>query len=131
MENNEIKKLKLIREFRNQLVIFLDELIEQFPKESDLILIRIFIKDQIPMHDVLGRYIKDILPYKHEVDNRNESFFINHSLLYTGVGKDKVNHFKKLWLSESLDDNDREVIWKWMDVLNLIADNYKNNFGNI
>jgi hypothetical protein len=53
--------------------------------------------------------------------------------LYTGasLAQNKVNHFKQLWLSNQLDSTDRETIWKWMDVLNAIATQYKNNFGYI
>lgn len=61
-DNNEVKKISLIREFRMVLVSFLDELIEQFPHEGDFVIIRIFIKDQVPMADVLGRFIRDLLP---------------------------------------------------------------------
>lgn len=128
---DEIKKLKLIREFRSQLVRFLDELIEQFPKEGDLILIRIFIKDQIPMADVLGRYIRDILPFKKEVDERNEEFFLKHSVLYQNVTSSKVDHFRELWKSDILEEEDRKIIWEWMDVFNIIALNYQQTFGSI
>jgi len=129
--SDELKKLKIIREFRTQLVRFLDELIEQFPKEGDLILIRIFIKDQIPMADVLGRYIRDILPFKSEVDQRNEQFFLKHSVLYHSVSNSKVDHFRELWCSNQLDDQDRLAIWQWMDVFNTIATNYYQSFGSV
>ena len=33
----------IVREFRDQLVNFLDEIIEQFPRECDFVLIRMFI----------------------------------------------------------------------------------------
>ena len=64
---DESKKLRLLEEFRNQLVNFLDELIEQFPMESDFVLIRMFIKDQVPVTDILGRFIRDLLPLKDVV----------------------------------------------------------------
>jgi hypothetical protein len=126
-------KIQLMYEFRNQLVDFLDELIEQFPEESDLYIIRIFLKDQIPIYDVLGRYIRDLLPLKKVVDKRDETFFLQNDILYeqSGVAIDKVNNFKQLWLSDKLDDNDREVIWKWMDLLNHISGQYFKKFGYI
>jgi len=129
--SEEIQKLKLIHEFRTQLVLFLDELINQFPVEADLILIRIFIKDQIPMQDVIGRYIRDILPYKQQVDERNDRFFMEHSVLYHSVQQSKVDHFRELWCSDRLDEHDREMIWRWIDVFNTIAENYVQSFGHV
>lgn len=126
-------KISLMYEFRTQLLNFLDELINQFPEESDLIIIRIFMKDQIPVYDVLGRFIRDLLPLKKEVDHRNEAFFMENSLFYSqhGIATAKVNHFKDLWVSNKLDDNDREMIWKWMDLLCSIGSQYYNKFGYI
>lgn len=132
-DNNEAKKISLIREFRMVLVSFLDELIEQFPHEGDFVIIRIFIKDQVPMADVLGRFIRDLLPCAEQVKSRNERFFLDNTLLYSGasVADSKVNHFKNLWLSNQLDDNDRETVWKWMDALNKIATQYYKSFGSV
>ena len=132
-DNNEVKKISLIREFRMVLVSFLDELIEQFPHEGDFVIIRIFIKDQVPMADVLGRFIRDLLPCAEQVKSRNEKFFLDNTLLYSGasVADSKVNHFKNLWLSNQLDDNDRETVWKWMDALNKMASQYHKSFGSV
>jgi hypothetical protein len=132
-DGKEEKKLALIREFRVQLVDFLDELIEQFPLEGDLVIIRIFIKDQLPMADVLGRFIRDLLPFADQVKNREDKFFIDNTLLYAGASMavNKINHFKNLWMSDQLDDVDREQVWKWMDLLNAIASQYLKNFGHI
>jgi hypothetical protein len=132
-DNNEEKKLNLIREFRMVLVSFLDELIEQFPHEGDFVIIRIFIKDQVPMADVLGRFIRDLLPFANQVKERNERFFLDNTLLYTGasIADNKVNHFKNLWLSDQLDTSDRETVWQWMDALNKIATQYQKQFGFI
>jgi len=133
MENKEEKKLNLIREFRMQLVSFLDELIEQFPEEGEFVIIRIFVKDQMPMADVLGRYIRDLLPFSNQIKDRNENFFLENDLLYTGtsIGASRINHFRNLWQSDKLDQNDRETVWKWMELFNAIASRYLKNFGYV
>jgi hypothetical protein len=130
---DEELRIKYVRDFRDQLVIFLDELIDQFPLEGDFVIIRIFIKDQLPMFDVIGRFIRDLLPLKEQVTKRDTGFFIKNTLLYTGasLASEKVNHFKELWLSDKLDDNDREIIWKWMDLFISIADKYYKKFGYV
>jgi|TARA_Y100000816_G_C26019324_1_gene533213 hypothetical protein len=130
---DESKRLRLLEEFRNQLVNFLDELIDQFPMESDFVLIRMFIKDQVPVTDILGRFIRDLLPLKDIVHKRNEQFFLENTILYTGgnIKTDKVDHFKKLWQSDTLDECDRKIIWDWMDLFMRIAGSYDTNFGQI
>jgi hypothetical protein len=130
---DEELRIRYMKEFRDQLVVFLDELIEQFPYEGDFVIIRIFIKDQLPIYDVIGRFIRDLLPLKEQVIKRDANFFIQNSLLYTGasLAEEKVNHFKNLWLSNKLDDNDRDIIWKWMDLFISIAEKYYKKFGAV
>jgi hypothetical protein len=130
---DEELRIRYMKEFRDQLVVFLDELIEQFPYEGDFVIIRIFIKDQLPIYDVIGRFIRDLLPLKEQVIKRDANFFIQNSLLYTGasLAEEKVNHFKNLWLSNKLDDNDRDIIWKWMDLFISIAEKYYKKFGSV
>jgi len=125
------KQLKYLEEFRNQLLQFLDELIEQFPEETDLVIIRIFLKDQISVYDIMGRFIRDVLPFQDEIKCRNESFFLENSFLYVGTCMKKIDHFQNLWKSNRLDEHDKTVIWKWMDVLIHISSKYFNLFGHV
>jgi hypothetical protein len=131
--DEESNKLILMQKFRDQLVTFLDEIIDQFPTECDFVLIRMFIKDQIPVHDILGRFIRDILPLKEHVEKREEAFFLNNTLLYTGgnISDDKINHFQELWQSDKLDADDRETIWTWMECFIKISDCYFKKYGYI
>lgn len=130
---SESQKISLMYDFRTQLLNFLDELINQFPEESDFIIIRIFMKDQVPVYDVLGRFIRDLLPLKKQVDDRNERYFLENTILYVqnGIAENKVNHFQELWKSDKLDDDDREMIWQWMDLLNNIGTQYFSKFGYV
>ena len=131
--DEESNKLILMQKFRDQLVTFLDEIIDQFPTECDFVLIRMFIKDQIPVHDILGRFIRDILPLKEHVEKREETFFLNNTLLYTGgnISDEKINHFQELWQSDKLDSDDRETIWTWMECFIKISDCYIKKYGYI
>jgi len=131
--DEESNKLILMQKFRDQLVTFLDEIIDQFPTECDFVLIRMFIKDQIPVHDILGRFIRDILPLKEHVEKREETFFLNNTLLYTGgnISDEKINHFQELWQSDKLDSDDRETIWTWMECFIKISDCYFKKYGYI
>lgn len=127
----EDRKLFLMQQFRDSLVKFVDELIEQYPNEPDFILIRIFIKDQIPMTDILGKFIRDLLPLKDKAEERNLKFFLENLFTYSGLpehGK-RTNHFKEFFGSDKISPTDREIMWQWVDLFISIADSYREEFG--
>jgi len=141
MEAIEKGKLYYIQEFRNQLVDFLDELIEQFPRESQFVIMRIFIKDQVPAIDVLGRFIRDVLPHKEHIQKRDYDFLIKNSIFYAqnsassnqfkNSSVQKIDHFSELWKSNQLDDEDRKIIWDWLDVFVELASKYFSRYGAV
>lgn len=119
--------IEILSEFKNSLVSFFDELIDQFPEEGDLIMVRIFLKDQMPIETVMTVFInnlyKDDQKLKKMVKERNESFFLENNVFDT-LGKDKILHFKKLWRSGRLDIDDKKVVWKWIDSFIFLGDKY-------
>ncbi len=111
--------------FHKRLIGFLDELINQFPDEPDLVIMRILIKDQVPIKNIMENMKIKLYKCRNMIESRNELFFLQNDSLFSDVSKDKVNHFKKIWRSNSLDDDDREVIWLWIDSFVAISDEYK------
>lgn len=129
-------KLYYMNEFRNHLVQFLDELIEQFPNEPNFVIMRIFIKDQIPVEAVIGRFIRDILPYRKQAQERDSKFFIEHPFLFLSNDdmhsvKNEYNYFTKLWKSDVLDETDRNVIWSWLDIFMEFGHKYYTQYGYV
>ena len=68
-------------QFKTQLVAFLDDLIEQFPMQSEFIVMRIFVKDKIPISTLINQFITDVLPHVNLIKNRDDSFFKNTQLI--------------------------------------------------
>ena len=131
-----MSELKLLQTFKNQIINFLDELIQQFPDDAEFVIIRIFVKDQIPLGDVLGRFIKECLPYHDQIKQKNQSFFLESDIIVNALGGNKLGNdvmekLKSLWLSDRLDEDDREMIWKWMGLFFKIAENYKSKHGYV
>jgi hypothetical protein len=122
-----MSKIQILIEFKTALVDFFDELIEQFPDEGDLVMVRIFINDQVPIADVMSVFITRLLPLKDIVAKRDVNFFLGPSAssLFEKLDKGKVNYFKILWQSDRLDDSDRAQIWKWYDYFIIIAEKYQ------
>lgn len=120
-------RIQILTDFKTNLVSFLDELIEQFPEEGDLVIARIFLNDQVPIADVMNTFITNLLPLKDMVKQRNDDFFLNNNVLFDRLDKNKVNHFKRLWRSERLDAEDRQVIWKWYDLFISLSEKYQKS----
>jgi len=117
--------MKILTDFRTNLVLFLDELIEQFPHEGDLVIVRIFICDQIPITDIMHTFTKKVLPLKDMVKQRNAAFFLENDVLFENLSNTKVSYFKQLWSSNKLDADDRATIWSWFDLFISLAERYQ------
>ncbi len=127
-----MSEIQILQQFKKQLISFFDELISQFPEEPDLVLIRIFLNDQMPIKDVMDVFIRKInkpaegdgFTIREMIKNRNESFFVENNSVFQEISKMKVNHFKKLWMSGRLDVEDKKIVWKWVDSFLYLSDKY-------
>ena len=124
-----MSEIEILKQFKNSLISFLDELIVQFPEEGDIVIFRIFVKDRIIISNIVNYFVQKILPLKKMVDERNEDFFLNHCSIFEDINNDtqnhKVNKFKKLWRSNCLVEDVRIVIWKWFDSFMFLSEKYQ------
>lgn len=128
-----MSEIEVLTEFKTQLISFFDELIGQFPLEGDLVVVRLFFANQIPIQDVMNNFNHKINTNDQElrkmIKNRNEAFFLENNM-FENLGKDKINHIKKIWRSDSLDKEDKEVIWNWIDAFMYLGDKYAKAIYN-
>lgn len=120
-------ELELLIQLKTQLVNFLDELIESFPGEPDFVIFRIFVKDRLPIIEIMKYIVTNLCPLQEMVKARNEEFFLNRNVLFEKMDdedKGRVNHFKKLWQSKDIDKEDKEVIWKWFESFIYLGNKY-------
>ena len=120
-----MSQLQLLRGLHSDLLKFFDSLIEAFPDEGDLVIIRFALTDQFPITDIMDYITVSLLPLKSKVDNRDNNFFLENNILFEELDNAKVNHFKRIWKSETLNDEDRDSIWRWFDRFLLRAERYK------
>jgi hypothetical protein len=130
-----MSSIDILNQFKLTMISFLDELIEHFSDvlisrtKADLIIFRIFLKDQIDVNTVMSMFIQKALPYKEMISNRNEDFFLSHcslldSMNYSDANKNRLNYFKTLWASEKIDDDDKKAIWEWFDTFVFLSEKY-------
>ena len=131
-----MSELQLLQTFKNQIINFLDELIQQFPNQAEFVIIRVFVKDQIPLADVLGRFIKECLDFHAQIKQKDEKFFLESDIIVNALGGnqmglDVMDKLRELWRSDSLDQEDRDMVWRWLDLFFNIAQKYKTKYGSV
>lgn len=116
--------MDVLTQFKNNLVSFFDELIEMFPEESQFVMFRILIKDQLPITMVMDQFIKSVMPLRDTIKKRDDRIFTESDALYFGMDKSETDVFRRIWVSTTLEREDRAAIWKWLDAFVILADKY-------
>ena len=75
---------QILQAFKTNMISFLDELIDQFPTETGLIVARVFLKDQIPVETAMTNFLvtieKNDGAVKALVEKRDEEFFLENNI---------------------------------------------------
>jgi hypothetical protein len=115
--------VKILKQFKKSLIDFIDELISLLPEQSDLILARIFLNDQVPIKEVMDWFIEQLQDVRLKIKDRDEEYFISNQSIFNKISQNNVNNFKTLWRGY-IDDETKETIWKWLDSFVFLSDKY-------
>ena len=121
-------QLDMLVEFKTQFTAFFDELIAQFPREGDLVVMRLYIATQMDIMNTVNSLLHEMNTNngssRQAIKDHNDEYFIKYKISHETNNKYKLNHFKTLWRSGGLDNEDKQVIWSWIDTFILMADKY-------
>lgn len=124
-------KLQILLQLKEQVVEFLDQLVQNIPDTEsvvpDLILARVLINDQIETEKIMDYIIEEILPLRQKIIDKDDDFFLKNNILFSKFSENKVNQFKNLWEQDILDQHDRNTIWEWFRVFIHLADQYQQS----
>jgi hypothetical protein len=138
-----MSKQQILSKFKEQLIIFFDELISQFPSRGSVfVLCRFIVLNKVNMEKLID-FFNNLLncnnqEIKKMILERNDIFFINYNILEMlgnykdeqikmfGDYEENINVLKDLWLSGELDDEDKNVIWDWIDLFVGFSEKYYN-----
>lgn len=131
MEKGALKDL-----FKRTLVDFLDSLINILPTEADLIVARIYVNDKVDSNDLINYFILTFMdenkPFKKAVEAKNEKAFLEAERdkdtgkhIFGNISDEKVQHFKYLWRSGTINGSNKNVIWKWLSSFVKITEKYQ------
>jgi len=108
---------------RDQMVDLFDDLNSVAPRISEFVLARMYFDQEIAPKVLMERFIKFVYPYRLEIQNRDEAFFLTNNAFVKMMNFDKagkyVDFFRELWQSQMFTKSDREAIW---DHLNAMID---------
>jgi len=120
MLNN--KNIKILNLFKKNVIGFISELILQFPEDSDLLILKLFLENQVDMDRLITGFKKYFTNETNSkmFDDRNEDFFISNNP-FTRISSTKFDKLKTIWQSESIGDDDRLVIWNWFELFKKLS----------
>lgn len=125
---------QILIQFKKSLVCFLNELIDAFPGEKELIIIQIYISNQVSIKDILDTFLfclkKDDGKLELDIASRNEHVFTRNELFSSMSTRLKSFNFNRLWSSGTLDDDEREIIWKWIDSFVELTNKYSDGLSS-
>ncbi len=125
MDSKRDDENQLLKELKQNVIDFLNELIEQFPEETDLIWGRIWVETQVSALKLMTNFIQKILPYRDRIDKEDDAFFLDNAGEFIASDKlGKIGHLKMIWKSSKLDVEDRKIIWQWFKAFLFIVDRY-------
>lgn len=130
MNSSVEKENRLCLALRSVILQFIGALSETvFTKRNevtDLDNMELYFKKKNP-RDIMRKVVEKVLPFKSEIEARNQNFFIEHPELFDGLGDaEKVKYYSEAILNDKrIDDDDRATAWKYMDRIVEAAEKYK------
>lgn len=120
-----MNKHEILDYLKKNVIVFLDQLIYQFPSEGDLILFQLFLKSSVSSEKMMSYFTITFLPHSRYILEKNEEFFLTQFSTEDGKKyENKIAKFKLLW--KQLDDENKEVMWSWFNNFLRIAEKYSS-----
>lgn len=133
----EVTKKDILDHFMYYYLDYLNEIIKickryelRTKSNQDLGSIKITLLKTLSEKDnvlTIKTFIEKVLPYKKQIDTRNEDFFLENNNIYPEKYKNHIDFFKKLWINENgFSKKEKEICFKYFDKMLVYADKFKN-----
>jgi hypothetical protein len=124
---SSMSKTEILKHFKDNLILFVNALVTKFPEEGDIWLLSVVVNEANDVDEIIRVFGKIVLPHAEMVHNKNDNFFLEKcSTLLKGIVPDSVelNHFKKIYLSPSFTDDDKQQLWRWFKLFLVLTQKY-------
>jgi hypothetical protein len=122
MENSPIEKT--LQALKAQVLNLLNDLMEIFPDENDILLTRLFFETQADPQIIMDGFIKWVYPWKKKILEKNEEFFDRAERIFGPIDPGKIKRFKIMWKNGELSDDEKVIVWKYFEVYIKLIDKY-------
>ncbi len=112
---------KIILEFISSLkeTVFLED-----ERKGELFMVSFFFERMDPFS--LATYgIDYILPRQKEILARDDSFFINNPSIFRGIPSDRIEYYSQYWSENKICEENKTIIWEYMDTILEILKQFK------
>ena len=90
----------------------------------DLLVVELYF-DKLPSQILMQNMIDRVVPHAAMITGRNETFFLEHPVLFHELKAERINHYKNFWEGSQVSPDDKIVIWEYFDTILEIAQNYR------
>nr|QBK86764.1 MAG: uncharacterized protein LCMAC103_00950 [Marseillevirus LCMAC103] len=90
----------------------------------DLLFVEMYF-DKLPPQELMKNMIDRVVPHADMIAGRNETFFLEHPVLFQDLKADRTQHYKGFWKDRRVTAEDKNVIWEYFDTILEIAQNYE------
>ncbi len=91
---------------------------------DDLIYVKFFIS-KMTSEDAMQHVIMHILPWERQIEEKDDQFFYKNKKIFGDLPNNKVNYFSDLWMSTTLNEEDKDEIWRFMDTFVTYGNEFK------
>lgn len=98
----------------------------QSDEQNDLLMVELFFRSKSAL-DIAFHITEHILPHEQHIIDKNDDFFVKNKHLFKGLPDDKISYYAHQLTSDRVDDEDKEMIWKYFHTLIKLAKKHKKN----
>jgi hypothetical protein len=116
--------LKILGVFKENYILFIDDLLSIFPDDKDLNILKVLFVNQISTENIAQQFSMKVLPFENMIKNRDEKYFLEDDKIYREVKTEAVDKFKNIWKTGNIDKENKEMIWRWLDQFVILINKY-------
>lgn len=115
---------KVLESLKTQVLNLLNDLMEIFPDENDILLTRLFFETQADPQLIMDGFIKWVYPWKEQIFARDEVFFDKAERIFGPIDPSKIIRFKTMWKNGDLSNEEKDFVWRYFEVYIKLIDKY-------
>jgi hypothetical protein len=110
---------ELLKLVKQQLIVFIDELIDVIPEQDDLHVVKLIVREQLLDSEIMEFLVSKILPLEDLIRKRDCENLCRSIQMFSP----KVSKYIIIW--ETADEENRNIVWEWLNHFMELAKKYK------